>query len=363
MKDKKANMHKIFSDLKSNYPLEIKDAKTTNELVISSEIIKSLVPDYIRSSLSLDESFFKVKGSVGAGNIAAVPWVCIFDKDVTASAQHGFYIVLLFRPDMSGFYVSLNQGWTQYEKGFKPLSHAREKIVRNASICRQALKAVHLNSQPIDLKASGNLARGYELGNIYSRHFDLIGEFSEYEFVKTLNEFVFIYSQLKNLIGKNILAITGIVEEEYQDVAQSGDLSGGRSLDSGPIPLGEKSESTRSSSSGWSRSVDIAHSALEEANYQCFFDGSHSTFTSRRSLMPFMEAHHLIPMEHQEKFEYSLDVPENILCICPNCHRQVHHAIDAEVKPMLEQAFLTRQKDLLDRGLKLDLADLYKLYF
>ena len=30
-----------------------------------------------------------------------------------------------------------------------------------------------------------------------------------------------------------------------------------------------------------------------------------------------MEAHHLIPMEFQDDFEHSIDVPENIISLCP----------------------------------------------
>ena len=356
-------MTHFFTELHFYYLSEIKTAKTTAGLVKSSEIIKTKLPTYIQDELSLDPSDYLVKGSVGAGNIATVPWVCVFDREVTTSAQNGFDIVILFRPDMSGLYISLNQGWTQYRDNFKPLKKARDKIVQNAVICRNVLKIDNLDSSPIDLKANGELPRGYELGNIYSKYFDLEVGFTEKEFLQTLNEFVFIYKQLKALIGSNILAITGVIEEDYQDTLQAGELSNKLLLPDGPVALGAKKESAKTNSNRWSRSADIAHEAIVSANNECFFNKNHTTFTSRRSTKPFMEAHHLIAMEYQDRFEFSLDVPENILCICPNCHRQIHHGTEKEVKPLLDLAFQDRNKALRTRGLDISIEELCKLYF
>jgi 5-methylcytosine-specific restriction protein A len=55
------------------------------------------------------------KGSAGQGNWARAPWVGVFDQLVTTSAQRGYYAVLLFREDMEGVYLSLNQGMDRGE--------------------------------------------------------------------------------------------------------------------------------------------------------------------------------------------------------------------------------------------------------
>ena len=52
--------------------------------------------------------------------------------------------------------------------------------------------------------------------------------------------------------------------------------------------------------------------------------------------LQFVEVHHLIPMEKQNDFEDSLDVPENIVALCPNCHRKIHLASKSEKQPMIE---------------------------
>ncbi len=42
--------------------------------------------------------------------------------------------------------------------------------------------------------------------------------------------------------------------------------------------------------------------------------------------MPYLEAHHLIPLALQNVITKKLDVIENIFSLCPNCHRAIHHA-------------------------------------
>src|SRR5438552_1303318 len=63
-------------------------------------------------------SQYEVRGSVGIGRWSFVPWIGIFDVDITRSAQTGYYIVYLFDEKMKGVYLSLNQGYIQYEKSF-----------------------------------------------------------------------------------------------------------------------------------------------------------------------------------------------------------------------------------------------------
>jgi hypothetical protein len=50
---------------------------------------------------------------VGKGNWARVPWVAIIDARETDAPGGGIYCVFLFREDMTGVYVTLNQGVTR----------------------------------------------------------------------------------------------------------------------------------------------------------------------------------------------------------------------------------------------------------
>jgi 5-methylcytosine-specific restriction protein A len=67
-------------------------------------------------------------------------------------------------------------------------------------------------------------------------------------------------------------------------------------------------------------------------------------------------------MSKQSSFKFDIDVPENILCICPNCHRKIHLAEDEEREKTLAEAFELRKKLLPERGINIDLKTLMELY-
>ncbi|ELB31659.1 HNH endonuclease [Enterococcus faecium] len=92
----------------------------------------------------------------------------------------------------------------------------------------------------------------------------------------------------------------------------------------------------RGGQENWPRDSKIAAIALKKTNFLCEVDPTHQTFTSRKIGKSYMEAHHLIPMGRQGEFDYSLDKIANIKCICPNCHRLLHHGTDSERNQVLE---------------------------
>ena len=57
------------------------------------------IPREIYSTGIVNSRDYLVTGSVGQGNWANVPWVCIFDRSITTSATKGVYIVYLLAKD------------------------------------------------------------------------------------------------------------------------------------------------------------------------------------------------------------------------------------------------------------------------
>ena len=85
------------------------------------------------------------------------------------------------------------------------------------------------------------------------------------------------------------------------------------------------------------------------ANFQCEIDNMHRTFIRKKSSIPYTEAHHLIPLSYQDYFEYSLDIEENIVSLCSNCHNEIHYGINAcklIEKPYNERKELLRKKNI-----------------
>ena len=72
---------------------------------------------------------YLVKFSCGNANKAEIPWLCIFNTAITTSAQEGIYIAYLFKKDMSGFYLTLNQGITSFKNNYKEKKYEYAKKV------------------------------------------------------------------------------------------------------------------------------------------------------------------------------------------------------------------------------------------
>lgn len=71
------------------------------------------------------------------------------------------------------------------------------------------------------------------------------------------------------------------------------------------------------------RNKDIVAEVLFRAKGICQLCKKEGPFTSLKTNQPFLEVHHIIPLE--EDGEDSLI---NTVAICPNCHREAHHGIN-----------------------------------
>ena len=58
----------------------------------------------------------------------------------------------------------------------------------------------------------------------------------------------------------------------------------------------------------------------------------------------------------------NLDVVENIVCLCPNCHQKLHHGIYKEYESELIDLFNKKEKDLLSAGIVISKKDFLNLY-
>ena len=78
---------------------------------------------------------YLITGSVGQGNWAMIPWVCIFDRKITNTATKGIYIVYLLSKDGKSLYLSFNQGCTDIRKNNSKkdtirIMHAKAEAIR-----------------------------------------------------------------------------------------------------------------------------------------------------------------------------------------------------------------------------------------
>ena len=75
--------------------------------------VRTEIPEALYGTGLIDREKYKIEGSAGKGNWAAVPWICIFDRSITISATKGIYIVYLLSKDSKRLYLTFNQGCTE----------------------------------------------------------------------------------------------------------------------------------------------------------------------------------------------------------------------------------------------------------
>ena len=124
------------------------------------------------------------------------------------------------------------------------------------------------------------------------------------------------------------------------------------------VAIGKKAISKTES---WKRSSIVKVQTLESSDYKCEIDFGHTTFTAKSTNKPYMEGHHIIPMNKQQQFNISLDVYANVICLCPVCHRLLHYGIEDEKKGVLKQIYINRMERLSSCGIRLNEREFFEM--
>lgn len=106
---------------------------------------------------------------------------------------------------------------------------------------------------------------------------------------------------------------------------------------------------------------------LHDSGYKCLHDSSHITFKNHKG-NPYMEGHHLIPCtvknsdEIDALYHSPIDREENIVCICPNCHRAIHFGDKATQTAIITDLFHKQKAKLNSVGIMISPVDLINRY-
>lgn len=116
----------------------------------------------------------------------------------------------------------------------------------------------------------------------------------------------------------------------------------------------------------YSKNPLIGKVAIKEADYKCENNNQHKTFISSNTKKQFMEAHHLIPINQQnamwERFNVNIDCKENIVSLCPNCHRAIHYSRKDAKRELIESLYNAKKNNLISIGLNISLGELLDIY-
>lgn len=111
----------------------------------------------------------------------------------------------------------------------------------------------------------------------------------------------------------------------------------------------------------------IAKAALAKAGFKCASNDKHVTFRTTRGDV-YMEGHHLIPCTCKNSdyfwdyFKINIDCVENIVSLCPTCHRLAHFGSEKERNELLKKLYDYQIKNLQEIGIDISLDELIKRY-
>ncbi|GEM_PF-229671 len=186
------NLNSLFNTLLNDY----KDCRTRETFANNAmgTWVRQTVPAAIASLPMINPEVHIVKGSVGQGNWATVPWICIFDKRITSSAQRGVYIVYLLSESGDTLYLTLNQGCSDYKNTI-----GKRKTIQKM---HEIAAAVQSQISPGSFSSGTNLTLGneyYEQGCIFYKAYHKGAVPDHARLVEDLSELIEIYGKYVNL--------------------------------------------------------------------------------------------------------------------------------------------------------------------
>lgn len=171
--------------------------------------------------------------------------------------------------------------------------------------------------------------------------------------------------ELLNYLEEYLLCNEEDNDLAFQAAIQKEDVSSSnRIVDSANIPP----QTTKiGGSDAVKKNARISKQALFAADFKCAGDITHTTFPTTKGF-PYMEGHHLIPCTYSNSQKYwkekgkNIDCEENIMCLCPTCHRRIHFGSPSEKKEIISLLYKKQKSKLKKVGLDISLEELLDLY-
>ncbi|MFB6198796.1 MAG: MrcB family domain-containing protein, partial [Halobacteriaceae archaeon] len=138
----------------------------------SANLIKDEIPSVLDEILSFDH--LTIRGSVGYGGLANIPWIGIFDERITSDPKDGLYIVYLFDTGHDSIFLTLNQGMTHLQDEYGRAS-AREILSTRAKLLRSEVDIEGFDEGNIPLTSDLLTAKNnlYGTSSIHHREYSL----------------------------------------------------------------------------------------------------------------------------------------------------------------------------------------------
>lgn len=204
-------------------------ARTTEQFAAHDlrETFENIKQLLLASSSLQQRNKLRIKWSMGQGNWAKVPWIAFLDERETDTTQNGVYCVYLFRQDMSGVYLTYNQGVTRLiQENGKPAAYKalkeRAGLLRDS--CKELIARGFSMGDTIDLKADPGLGADYEPSTIAHKLYEKGKIPDDGTLLEDLEATLFTYDKYLQGQQKPATAIPPTVKPPTHESAKIGSL-------------------------------------------------------------------------------------------------------------------------------------------
>lgn len=298
-------MKELLQNIISEYKTESKKSFAKNQL---ANLIRKDLKEDLKKIVN-NETRYLVDASPGKGTWTATPWIAIFDIFVTKSAQEGLYPVFIFKDDMSGLYLTLNQGVTRIRDEYKKSTVEVLKLNAEDYRARIGKTPSNFTDKNISLNTLNprkkTLASDYEAGNIISKFYPASNIPSDVILEQDITEILDIY---KSLIY-NETKITS--NEEDEDENYTG-------IEKKQFRQHKRIE----------RNQTLVKKVKQFHGYTCKACGLNFINKYGPIGKNFIEAHHLKLISTLTEDITELDARNDFTVLCSNCHRMIHRTDD-----------------------------------
>ena len=159
------------------------------------------IPNAIYNTGIVNARTHLIDGSAGKGNWATIPWIGIFDKRITNTAQKGIYIVYLLASDGNTLYLTFNQGSTVLKK-----HHGKQEAIKrmrqNASKIISQIDSRGFETNIEFTLGDGESAELYQKGTIFYKAYRKGAVPTEEELKADLSKMMDIYREYAKVDGE-----------------------------------------------------------------------------------------------------------------------------------------------------------------
>ncbi len=299
-----------------NY-LELKKEQKTDNHILFQKLCVVAADELIEY---INDERYIVKGSVGVGVWSSVPWLAIFDRFITTSAQNGYYPVFLFKEDMSGFYLSLGIGVTSVQLEYKESKKIREALKNQNSLLLNKIKTMPggfeastaLNFRLQSGSTKNKLASNYEEGCVIAKYYSAKKLPTDNELFKDVTNLLETYQQvIYDSITASTKETADELLEEFPSFVAETDLR--KMRHHMRIERDDRK---------------LIKEVKKRKGYVCECCGFDFEKVYGDIGKNYIEAHHKQPIHQLKGQVIKLDAEKDFIVLCSNCHKMIHRLDD-----------------------------------